>query len=137
MRYVMLAVALLVGVGLTSFEVTQLPDYELLSDLYTNKEYPNFCYGDMTFIEATGDIGYVFNEFRELDDYVGRRYTVLSAKIWLTLLNNWKDAALTQPKPLDEDEIWIVPVDAQMGRDDHHSEQPTGHLRGLRCRKKR
>ena len=95
MRYVMLAVVLLAGVGLASFEFTLLPDYELLSDLYTNKEYPNFCYGDMTYIEATGDIGYAFIEFRELDDYVGRGYRVLSEESWLTLFNNCKDAAYT------------------------------------------
>jgi hypothetical protein len=112
MRYVMLAVVLLAGVCLASFEVTLQPDDDEGNDSFTRAEYPDSCYGDRTYLEVTGDFGYAFIEFRELDNYVGRGYTVLSAELWLTLFNNWKDAAYTQQKPLYEDEIWIAPVDA-------------------------
>jgi hypothetical protein len=108
----MLAVVGLAVVGLASFEVTLQPDDDEGNDSYCNTEFPDANYGDLTWIEITGDFGYAFIEFRELDNYVGRGYTVLSAELWLTLFNNWKDAALTQPKPLYEDEIWIAPVDA-------------------------
>jgi hypothetical protein len=108
----MLAVVGLAVVGLASFEVTLQPDDDEGNDSYCNTEFPDANYGDLTWIEITGDFGYAFIEFRELDKYVGRGYTVLSAELWLTLFNNWKDAALTQPKPLYEDEIWIAPVDA-------------------------
>jgi len=112
MRYVLLAVVLLAGVCLASFEVTLQPDDDEGNDTSTDEYYPDSNYGDETFFGVIGDSSYAFIEFRELDDYVGRGYTVLSAELWLTLFNNWKDTALIQTRPLSEDEIWIAPVDA-------------------------
>jgi hypothetical protein len=45
MRYVMLAVVLLAGVGLASFEVTLQPDDDEGNDSFTRAEYPDSCYG--------------------------------------------------------------------------------------------
>ena len=115
MRYVLLAVVLLAGVCLASFEVTLQPDDDEGNDAHCNYEYPDFCYGDRTHFEVLGSIDYpivAFIEFRELDHYVGRGYTVLSAELWLSLFNNWKNSALIQTRPLSEEEIWIAPVDA-------------------------
>ncbi len=112
MRYVLLAVVLLAGVCLASFEVTLQPDDDEGNDTSTDEYYPDSNYGDETFFGVIGDSSYAFIEFRELDHYVGRGYTVLSAELWLTLFNNWKDTALIQTRPLSEDEIWIAPVDA-------------------------
>lgn len=112
MRYVMLAVVLLARVGLASFEVTLQPDDDEGNDSFTRAEYPDSDYRDETFFGVIEDSSYAFIEFRELDDYVGQGYTVLSAELWLTLFNNWKDLALIQTRPLSEEEIWIAPVDA-------------------------
>ncbi|MBD3401235.1 MAG: DNRLRE domain-containing protein, partial [Candidatus Coatesbacteria bacterium] len=112
MRYVLLAVVLLAGVCLASFEVTLQPDDDEGNDSSTDEYYPDSNYGDETFFMVMGDSMYAFIEFRELDHYVGRGYTVLSAELWLTLFNDWKDTALIQTRPLSEEEIWIAPVDA-------------------------
>ncbi len=112
MRYVMLAVVLLARVGLASFEVTLQPDDDEGNDSLTTIYGPDENYGDVTWFRVSGNDVYAFIEFRELDDYVGQGYTVLSAELWLTLFNNWKDSALIQTRPLSEEEIWIAPVDA-------------------------
>ncbi len=115
MRYVMLAVVLLAGFCPASFEVTLQPDDDEGNDSYTLEIDPDGNRGDLTWMyvqDAEYDDWYAFIEFRELDHYVGRGYTVLSAELWLTLFNNWKDTALIQTRPLSEDEIWIAPVDA-------------------------
>jgi len=112
----MLAVVLLlVSVCLASFEVTLQPDDDEGNDSFVTEQGATGNYGDLTWLavqDAEYDHWYAFIEFRELDHYVGRGYTVLSAELWLTLFNNWKDTALIQTRPLSEDEIWIAPVDA-------------------------
>ena len=115
MRYVMLAVVLLAGVCLASFEVTLQPDDDEGNDSFVTEQGATGNYGDLTWLavqDAEYDHWYAFIEFRELDHYVGRGYTVLSAELWLTLFNDWKNTALIQTRPLSEDEIWIAPVDA-------------------------
>jgi len=107
MRYVMVVVLLLVSVCPASFEVTLQPDDDEGNDSYCNYEFPNANYGDLTWIEVLGAIDYPivsFIEFRELDKYVGRGYTVLSAELWLTVFE-W--VSLNYERP-----IWIAPVDA-------------------------
>jgi hypothetical protein len=104
----MLAVVLLAGVGLASFEVTLQPDDDEGNDSYCNTEFPDANYGDLTWIEITGDFGYAFIEFCELDNYVGRGYTVLSAELWLTV---YKELIFNYERNY-ESQIWIAPVDA-------------------------